>query len=332
MKNLLFVLISSFVTLSMAGQSGTNERGWGNSNASLVIGGRIAFDDGWIYYSNPYDSLKLYKIKPDCSGKIKLNDDIPVFINVVKTSLFYINENRKSGSGLYKTQLNGRPRWNIDDGSFAYLRVNNSGWAFFLQDMYAFQLPTHMVTRSKERIFEEKDITRMVVDDNFIYYTKWWENLMVNGKFGGLYIYYRRDKKKEQLKNPNYIINSLITNDVDRWIIYEQEGGYTASSRDGGKQYASGIFRRTKDMEKSQDVLGKEYIRNWYMVGEWVYFYREIRSGVKNLYRMKPDGTLEQRITDKVGDVYEAGDYIVVWSDKQAWIMLKDGRFVKELK
>ena len=172
----------------------------------------------------------------------------------------------------------------------------------------------------------------MVIDDNFIYYTKWWENLPVNGKNGGLYMYYRRDKKKEQLKNPNYINNSIITNDVVRWIVYEQEGGYTASSRDGGKQYASGIFRRTKDMEKSQEVLGKEFVRNWYMVGEWVYFYREIRSGVKNLFRMKPDGTLEQRITDKVGDVYEAGDYIVVWSDKQAWIMLKDGRFVKELK
>ena len=73
------------------------------SNQSNIMNeGLVTNDDDFIYYSNiSSDYGKLYKMNYDCSGKIKLSDDINVkYINVIGHIVYY-----SSSSCLYSLNL-----------------------------------------------------------------------------------------------------------------------------------------------------------------------------------------------------------------------------------
>lgn len=347
MKTILIVSVMMCISLhgiaqvktSISPQIQNSSPEWGNTNASLQMGGRVAYQDGWLFYANPYDEFKLYKIKIDGKGKTKLCEDMPSYINVIGEKIFYLNWNNQTKEGFYRIQTDGKLRTLIDESMYGYLRVNKSGWAYFLENSQVFQLPTHKVTVSKEKMFDDDEITTMAIDNGYVYYTKWWEKISINPQFGGLYVYHREQKEIERLVHFNHQIRNFTISEKDRWVYFMQTGGYTPNVRDGSKQYKTGLFRITEDSKEPKSILvGDDW--NWTLIGDWVYFYKDLGNNRKELYRKKPDGTLEQRISNLYGNVYEAGDYIVVWTQKEEstnsqnsmFIMLKDGRYVKELK
>jgi len=65
----------------------------------------------WIYYSNGDDDYKLYKIKTDGTGNIKLSDNNSLSIKVAGDWIYYTNsdDNKK----MYKTKTDGTGRAGI---------------------------------------------------------------------------------------------------------------------------------------------------------------------------------------------------------------------------
>jgi len=66
----------------------------------------------WIYYSNMSDNLFLYKMKTDGSVKTKLNSEYSVEINVAGDWIYYM-EKTSNGFKLYKLKQDGSGRTEI---------------------------------------------------------------------------------------------------------------------------------------------------------------------------------------------------------------------------
>jgi hypothetical protein len=62
----------------------------------------------FIYYCNPEDNNKLYKIKKDKTSKQKIGDDISDFLILRGNRIFYIN--KADGSKIYGIDIDGRNR------------------------------------------------------------------------------------------------------------------------------------------------------------------------------------------------------------------------------
>lgn len=80
----------------------------GNTMGNNLIGGKMAFKDGWIYFRDP-SSGGLYKMKEDLSRKTKLDGAVePQFINVVDNNLYFIDVKSGEYGSVVKTDLEGR--------------------------------------------------------------------------------------------------------------------------------------------------------------------------------------------------------------------------------
>lgn len=108
----------------------TTETGSGNSSANLVNGGFIARDDSWYYYHNVYDQFFLYKIKPDGTGKAKLTEDKPWYINVVGDWVYYANA--ADDHRLYRVRTDGTGRELLLDERTSWVTVVD-GWIYFVK-------------------------------------------------------------------------------------------------------------------------------------------------------------------------------------------------------
>ena len=62
----------------------------GNTAGNLNNGGAVAQQEDWIYYSE-IPNPGLYKVKTDGSEQTKLNDDVPMDLNVFGDWVYYNN-------------------------------------------------------------------------------------------------------------------------------------------------------------------------------------------------------------------------------------------------
>jgi hypothetical protein len=98
----------------------------GNTSANLNSLGKYAHDGTWLYYANPYDHYKLYRMQSDGSEKVKLSDDIPWWINVSSGYLYYVVQ-RKNDPGIYKLSIDGLEHTQLHTGNiFKLTLVNDS--------------------------------------------------------------------------------------------------------------------------------------------------------------------------------------------------------------
>jgi len=337
---------------------------WGNSNASLADGGMVASQNDWIYYANPYDSLKLYKININGSGKTKLSNDIPDLINVIGRNIYYQNTNEATKGGFYRIDIDGNLRTLINDLDYMYyLRIAEHGFLVYLnQDYEVYRLTTRNLDRAKIKFFDEKDqIPCLAFDDYYGYYTKWWEKMRQPGDImGGLYIYDIKKKKSERLITVNSKIDKFIVGD-DGWIYYFLNGSNTTmvntlTEKGSGDPVPKGLFRRNLGDVKSpvpintntdplnkmaEELLKVELIYKgdpyfyWTVQNNWIYYIESWKSPV--LRRVQTDGKKDQKVVDipGLGDhfgVYSNNNYLLLHDKNQFIRMLKDGRDAVELK
>ena len=62
----------------------------GNSAGNILNGGLVAKQDGQIYFGSPADGGGLYRAGLDGSGRVKLSDDLPMYINAAEQYLYYV--------------------------------------------------------------------------------------------------------------------------------------------------------------------------------------------------------------------------------------------------
>lgn len=80
----------------------------GNTSGNLNTGGLFCENDGYIYFANPYDNNKLYKMDLDAKKAEKVCDDIVSYINVAGDYIYYARFNNKDAvETIFKGNLYG---------------------------------------------------------------------------------------------------------------------------------------------------------------------------------------------------------------------------------
>jgi len=71
---------------------------------------RLAFDDGWIYFTNAADNYTLYKVRTDGSDKTKLNDDEYSVVQTISDDWVYYRLNTSAEKCTYRIRTDGTNR------------------------------------------------------------------------------------------------------------------------------------------------------------------------------------------------------------------------------
>lgn len=80
----------------------------GNTMGNNLLGGEMAYKNGWIYYRDP-SSKALYKMKEDLSNKTQLDGSVDAsYINIIGNNIFFIDSKSGQYGSLIKTDLNGQ--------------------------------------------------------------------------------------------------------------------------------------------------------------------------------------------------------------------------------
>ena len=327
MKRLIFAILFLGICTTASSQGSNKDKFnvWGNTNSNLKQGGNVAYQDGVVYYANPRDSFKLYRINIDGTIKRRISHDIPGQINVIGQYIYYTNSNDAAGKrGLYRITLNGRDKVYYDIDA-SYIRVHNSGMAYFYLEGKLYQINTNNITRPKEPAFGERDyITNVYITTDYIFYTKWWENLSVNNRNGGMHIFGRASGKTDNLLSVNRIIPEFIVSDNWRWIFYRQMGGYHDNNT---KQYLTGLYVVSNNSRNPKRISTPlpEFDADVVFIDRWLYF-RSEKPISNTLYRMSLDGKAIEEVSRLPGKIYEAGEYIIFYDGERLVRTLKDGR------
>lgn len=102
----------------------------GNTAGNLNNGGLFCEYDGKIYFANPSDKNRLYRMNSDCTSPEKLNSDSVAYINTDGRRLYYVKNNYETADvavlfrghlfGVYRTDMNG------NDGKALYEKLTGS--------------------------------------------------------------------------------------------------------------------------------------------------------------------------------------------------------------
>ena len=89
---------------------------------------RYAIYNGWIFYGNTSDGEKLYKMKIDGTGKIKLSDDIAYTLQVVDDYVYFGSKN----SNLIKVKIDGTNKLTIAQSITGNQKIID-GWVYYVE-------------------------------------------------------------------------------------------------------------------------------------------------------------------------------------------------------
>lgn len=111
----------------------------GNTMANNLIGGKMAFNNGWIYFRDP-ESSGLYKMREDLRQKTQLDVNVePYYINIKDNNIYFIDKKSGEYGSLVKTDLDGHNRQIIrqntcymyivgDSIYYTEVKGEHSGW------------------------------------------------------------------------------------------------------------------------------------------------------------------------------------------------------------
>ncbi|WP_022748002.1 DUF5050 domain-containing protein [Lachnobacterium bovis] len=86
----------------------------GNTGGNLYNAGLFCESDGVIYFANPRDEFKLYKMNSDLTNPEKINDDTIMYINADSNYLYYVRNNTKSDNDYSFFSYNNNSLCRID--------------------------------------------------------------------------------------------------------------------------------------------------------------------------------------------------------------------------
>ncbi|WP_234118691.1 DUF5050 domain-containing protein [Clostridium hydrogenum] len=131
--------------------------------------------EGYVYYINQGDNSKIYRVKVDGTERIKLNDEDRIHnINITNGFIYYINKNYM----ICKTKLDGSCKTNITYDAAQFLNVEN-GWIYYRNSSDDGKVYKVSINGGQRTKLNDDNVNTLVVQGNFIYYTK----LATNGIF-----------------------------------------------------------------------------------------------------------------------------------------------------
>jgi outer membrane protein assembly factor BamB len=294
----LIIIISMILTLAACSNPPPlNLQETGNTPGNIVNDGKIAQNDGWIYYRNQADHGSLYRIKIDGTGRQKLSDDAPNFINVVGDWVFYFNfDDRK----VYKIDVNGRNREVVIEGLVSSVFVSD-GLIYYRYDNLIYKLD---IESNQKAQLNEDECGNIFVIDGWIYY---------NAFSGGLYKMRIDGTEKIKLTDnrcgPVFIVE-------DDWIYYvnRNDNDYIYRMRTDGTEYTLFISDRAEYINAAEG---------------WV-FYTNLDDD-ETIYRIRTDGTERERLNnDESYGIHVIGNWIyyVKWNTR-SWRMFEENEIYR---
>lgn len=270
-----------------------NESGGGNSPGNIMNGGFAVEKDGWIYYSNVLDKEKLYKIKTDGTGKVKLNDDENSYsINIDGDNIYYIVD----GGKINKIKTDGSSESTITEayvnrmnvvGDKIYYMSYNAGNDDYDTEGYLYRI--NLDGSGSEKISEEKVKMFNVIGDHVYYISA--NDVEGNTENGKIYSI-----------NLDGTGKTGITEDAATYMNVAEDGVYYANKDDGDKIYKVNLdgSGKTKVSDaKADDIIYKD---------GWLYS-ENITD--KTLYKIKSDGSQNTVLLQGSNYIFNiSGDWI----------------------
>lgn len=275
-----------------------NSDGKGNTTGNINNNGIAAMDDdGYIYYSNPVDKEKLYKMGFDGMYNVKISDDKAQYINISNGWVYY--SNYTDSGKLYKVKTDGSGRTKVLDDKAAYVTIakNDIFYSNYSDGGKLYRIKTNssdVITTQSGSLVGNKfsdstdEVAYIDVSGDWIYYSD------------------ITDGNKPYLLNQEGVYKAKISDEWTKciqtdanWIYYSSGSGVISKISKDGSGYIIPIKAKTIEYNKGYHIN---------VVGDWIY-YSNYDDGGK-LYKVKADGS-----GDKIKLSDEQVGYINVLSD-----------------
>ncbi len=257
-----------------------NKNAIGNTTGNLNNGGKFCEYDGNIYFSNPYDSGRLYVMDTDCTNAKQLGSNTASSINVCGKYIYYVKNNfsKKTIENGDRTKLFGVIRMDMNGSNELDLYKDKAGIASVCGNTLVYQ---HYTDDTNATVYsiginntDEKEISTTLFDPACVY----------GGK-----IYYTDTTKKNNIYTYDLSTGrTALVSDANAYLV-DVDGSYIYYL-DLSKKYALvRLNTSTKTIELIyQPTDGK--IINYNRYGNKIFIIVEDGSN-PGLYRCNTDGT-----------------------------------------
>jgi hypothetical protein len=271
----------------------------GNSNGNLHNKGFVAQRGGWIYYVNNHDD-KLYKIKTDGTGRVKLCEDKARYINVIDNWIYYRNDS--DDQKIYKIQTNGTGRMKISDDMVHELTAVG-GYIYYTNILDNLKLYRLNLSNNSKNLISNHIVLDINIIGDTIYYLNRNDSL----------IYYVSEDGSHRGLLTDYVSAS-------RMLI---SGKHIYIARD---HYPYNIYRMNLYGEEFTQVTDEGALR-YNVHNDWVYFSNKDDSA--KLYKIRGDGQNKVKLTEDSLHVSDKNEGIInIFSD---WIYYKNSSDANKL-
>lgn len=270
-----------------------------NTSANIANGGSAAMDDRYIYYDNPKDGGKLYRLDikentneklldEEIQGNIILYED-KIFFNRISGRNVDVCSVNKDGTG-FRQVIDIRTFFAVYDGNIYYIK----GTGIFDEFSFErFNLCSMSIDGGNEQIIEENiwDVSIFIYND-MLYYTA------------------RKDYKEYNMKSGG----SRVINLAERWHSIHAYNDNLYYILDYNKLYTTDL---KKDEVSEVVSVQEDYILSSYAFDEYIFLtaYSASKDNILEIYRVKNDGSQLTKIysieyENPIGSVVSEGMFV----------------------
>lgn len=306
---LVFVIISGAAFFKSKNTSSIKQPQYflGNTSGNIINNGLIAYQKGYIYFSNTSDKNKLYRMKEDGSDRKKLSDDSCSFINVIEEWVYY--RNADDGGKIYKIKTDGTIRTCLNDDDSNFITAAGD-FIYYCNSSNGNQITRIKNDGSGKKIICKDSAEFLNISNGWVYYSNASENyslykVTMDGEkrtliskdmcyflnVSGDWVYYSNYSKEFKLckikinGRGKTVIDSTASHSINvfgDWIYY------TSINNEYGE---SGLYKIKTDGTCKENICN-EFCEGINLSDNWVFFINAFDK--KMLYKVKPDGTMKQ--------------------------------------
>lgn len=150
--------------------------GRGNSISNLISRGHFAQYGEWLIYQNAEVQRKLYKSKTNGTQRVKLSDDVPLYINVIGNWIYYLDEESER---LYKIRVDGTEVTEVEADNCMPDFIHLVGdWIYYRDNDEKSRLYKIRTDGSEKTKLSDDDTWNISIIGDWIYYQANWGNFV----------------------------------------------------------------------------------------------------------------------------------------------------------